>query len=111
EISGINSRVQLAEMSSLVRQRKNDELMAAGVTLIDPATTYVDPEVQVGADTILHPGVILQGKTRIGSGCEIQANVRIADSSIGNGVAINSFCLIVGAQVADGAAVGPFAHL
>jgi bifunctional UDP-N-acetylglucosamine pyrophosphorylase/glucosamine-1-phosphate N-acetyltransferase len=111
EISGINSRAQLAEMSTLVRQRKNDALMAAGVTLIDPDSTYVDAEVEVGADTILHPGVILQGSTRIGTGCEIQANVRISDSQIGNNVAINNFCLIVGAQVADGAAVGPFAHL
>jgi bifunctional UDP-N-acetylglucosamine pyrophosphorylase/glucosamine-1-phosphate N-acetyltransferase len=111
EISGINSRAQLAEMSRLVRQKKNDALMAAGVTLVDPASTFVDPEVEVGTDTILHPGVILQGRTRIGTGCEIQANVRICDSQIGNNVTVNNFCLIVGAQVADGAAVGPFAHL
>jgi bifunctional UDP-N-acetylglucosamine pyrophosphorylase/glucosamine-1-phosphate N-acetyltransferase len=111
EISGINSRGQLAEMSRLVRQKKNDALMAAGVTLIDPATTYVDPDVEVGADTILHPGVTLQGRTRIGSGCEIQGNVRISDSRIGDHVTINNFCLIVGADVANRAAVGPFAHL
>jgi bifunctional UDP-N-acetylglucosamine pyrophosphorylase / glucosamine-1-phosphate N-acetyltransferase len=111
EIRGINSRTELAEVSGLVRQAKNEELMAAGVTLIDPLTTYIDPDVQVGADTVIHPGVILEGQTRIGAACEIQAHVRITDSTIGDRVAVNSFCLIVGAQVADGAAVGPFAHL
>jgi bifunctional UDP-N-acetylglucosamine pyrophosphorylase/glucosamine-1-phosphate N-acetyltransferase len=111
EIRGINSRTELAEVSSLLRQTKNEELMAAGVTLVDPATTYIDPDVDVGADTIIHPGVILEGRTRIGSACEIQAHVRIRDSVLGERVTVNNFCLIVGARVADGASVGPFAHL
>jgi len=111
EIRGINSRSELAEVSRLVRQKKNEELMAAGVTLIDPATTYVDPEAQIAADTVLHPGVVIEGRTRIGAACEIQAYVRISDSEIGDRVTINSFCLISGAQVATGAALGPFAHL
>ena len=111
EIRGINSRSELAEVSRLVRQKKNEELMAAGVTFIDPATTYVDPEAEIAADTVLHPGVVIQGRTRIGAACEIQAYVRISDSEIGDRVTINSFCLISGAQVADGAALGPFAHL
>jgi bifunctional UDP-N-acetylglucosamine pyrophosphorylase/glucosamine-1-phosphate N-acetyltransferase len=111
EIRGINSRTELAEVSRLVRQKKNEELMAAGVTLIDPATTYIDPDVEVGPDTVIHPGVVLEGQTRIGAACEIQAHVRIADSEIGNRVNVNNFCLIVGARVADGASVGPFAHL
>ena len=111
EIRGINSRSELAEVSRLVRQKKNEELMAAGVTFIDPATTYVDPEAEIAADTVLHPGVVIQGRTRIGAACEIQAYVRISDSEIGDRVTINSFCLISGAQVATGAALGPFAHL
>lgn len=111
EIRGINSRSELAEVSRLVRQKKNEELMAAGVTFIDPATTYVDPEAEIAADTVLHPGVIIEGRTRIGAACEIQAYVRISDSEIGDRVTINSFCLLSGAQVATGAALGPFAHL
>src|SRR6187551_1989819 len=111
EIRGINSRTELAEVSRLVRQKKNEELMAAGVTFIDPATTYVDPEAEIAADTVLHPGVVIEGRTRIGAACEIQAYVRISDSEIGDRVTINSFCLISGAQVATGAALGPFAHL
>jgi bifunctional UDP-N-acetylglucosamine pyrophosphorylase / glucosamine-1-phosphate N-acetyltransferase len=111
EIRGINSRTELAEVSRLVRQKKNEELMAAGVTLIDPATTYIDPDVEIGPDTVIHPGVVIEGHTRIGSACEIQAHVRIVDSEIADQVNINNFCLIVGARVADGAQVGPFAHL
>src|ERR1051325_4076936 len=61
EIRGINSRTELAEVSRIVRQTKNEELMAAGVTIIDPATTYIEPDVQVGADTVIHPGVSLAG--------------------------------------------------
>jgi bifunctional UDP-N-acetylglucosamine pyrophosphorylase/glucosamine-1-phosphate N-acetyltransferase len=94
-----------------VRQTKNEELMAAGVTIIDPATTYIDPDVQVGSDTVIHPGVLLEGQTRIGAACELHANVRIVDSEIGDQVTVNNFCLIVGAQVANGVQVGPFAHL
>ena len=112
EIRGINSRTELAEVSSCVRQKKNEELMAAGVTLIDPATTYIDPDVRVGPDTVIHPGVVIEGQTRIGAACEIQAHVRIADyTRSADQVTINNFCLIVGARVADGAAIGPFAHL
>ena len=111
EIRGINSRSELAEVSSLVRQNKNEELMAAGVTIVDPATTYIDPDVEIGADTVIHPGVVIEGQTRIGGACEIQAYVRIRDSEIADRVTINNFCLIVGARVADGVSIGPFAHL
>ncbi|MGE0446513.1 MAG: bifunctional UDP-N-acetylglucosamine diphosphorylase/glucosamine-1-phosphate N-acetyltransferase GlmU [Vicinamibacterales bacterium] len=111
EIRGINSRTELADVSRIVRQGKNEELMAAGVTIVDPATTYIDPDVQIGADTVIHPGVVIEGQSRIGAACDIQAHVRIADSEIGDRVTVNNFCLIVGARVADGVAVGPFAHL
>ena len=111
EIRGINSRTELAEVSRLVRQKKNEELMAAGVTLVDPATTYIDPR---RGDRCRHrhpPGRGHRGADAHRRACEIQAHVRIADSEIGDHVTINNFCLIVGARVADGAAVGPFAHL
>lgn len=111
EIKGINSRSELAEVSRLVRQQKNEELMAAGVTLVDPETTQIEADVEVGPDTIIHPNVTLQGRTRIGTACEIQGHVRIADSEIGNRVTVNNFCVITDAHIADGASVGPFAHL
>jgi bifunctional UDP-N-acetylglucosamine pyrophosphorylase/glucosamine-1-phosphate N-acetyltransferase len=111
ETRGINSRSELAEVSRIVRQKKNEELMAAGVTIIDPATTYIDDNVQVGPDTVIHPGVILEGQTRVGSACEIHAHVRISDSEVADRVTVNNFCVIKGTRIADGASVGPFAHL
>jgi len=111
EIRGINSRTELAEVSRIVRQTKNEELMAAGVTIIDPATTYIDPDVQVGADTVIHPGVAIEGQTRIGAACEIHSHVRIVDSDIADKVVIQDFCLILGSRIAENASVGPFAHL
>ena len=111
EIRGVNSRTELAEVSAIVKQTKNEELMAAGVTIVDPATTYIDQDVEVGSDTVIHPGVVIEGHTRIGAACEIQAYVRISDSEIADRVTINNFCVVVGARVADGASIGPFAHL
>ena len=111
EVRGVNTRGELSEVSTIMRQNKNAELMAAGVTIVDPATTYIDDDVEIGPDTVIHPGVLIQGRSKIGSACEIHANVRIADSDIGDRVTVNNFCLILDSQVADGAAVGPFAHL
>jgi bifunctional UDP-N-acetylglucosamine pyrophosphorylase/glucosamine-1-phosphate N-acetyltransferase len=111
ETRGINSRTELAEVSRIVRQKKNEELMAAGVTIIDPATTYIEDDVEVGPDTVIHPGVILEGHTRIGSACEVHAHVRIIDSEIADRVTVNNFCVIASTRVANGATVGPFAHL
>ena len=111
EIRGVNSRTELAEVAALVRQRKNEELMGAGVTIVDPATTYIDDDVVVGTDTVIHPGVVLEGRTRVGEACEIHAFVRIVDSTIGNRVVVNNHCVIAGSTIADHARVGPFAHL
>ena len=111
EIRGINSRVELAAVSGIVRDQKTTELMASGVTIEDPATTYVDAGVTIGTDTILHPGVSLEGHTTIGAGCEIHSGTRICDSRIGDHVTILNHCVITKAVIADDACVGPFAHL
>ena len=111
EILGVNSRKELAEVSAVLRDRKNAELMAAGVTIEDPVTTWIQPDVVIGADTILHPGVYLEGQTTIGAGCEIHSGVRIVDSTIGDDVVIGNFCVIRQSRVEAGAQVGPFAQL
>jgi bifunctional UDP-N-acetylglucosamine pyrophosphorylase / glucosamine-1-phosphate N-acetyltransferase len=111
EILGINSRSELAEASRVVRQKKNAELMAAGVTIEDPATTYIDEEVVVGADTVIHPDVYLEGKTRIGAACEIHSGVRIVNSALDDRVTVQNFCVITGSTIASGSTIGPFAHL
>jgi bifunctional UDP-N-acetylglucosamine pyrophosphorylase/glucosamine-1-phosphate N-acetyltransferase len=111
EIRGINSRTELAEVSRIVRQTKNEELMAAGVTIVDPATTYIDPDVEIGPDTVIHPDVAIEGQSRIGAACEIHSHVRIVGSEIADKSVILNFCLIIGSRIAEGASVGPFAHL
>ncbi len=111
EIRGINSRTELAEVSTMVRQQKNEELMAAGVTLIDPATTYIDADVVVGADTVIYPCVFLEGSTKIGSACEIHSGTRIVNSTIGDRVCVRNHTVVTDSTVDDGAFLGPFAHI
>jgi bifunctional UDP-N-acetylglucosamine pyrophosphorylase/glucosamine-1-phosphate N-acetyltransferase len=111
EIAGINSRAELAVVSRDVRQAKNAALMAAGVTIEDPATAYIDRDVTIGADTIVRPGVSIEGTTTIGTGCEIHSGSRLVNAEIGDGVTVFSHCVIEDSRVADGARVGPFAHL
>ena len=111
EIQGINSRSELAEVGAIVRAEKNQQLMAAGVTIEDPSATYVQPDVTVGPDTILHPGVSLEGQTRIGAGCEIHSGVRIVNSTLGDRVLVRNHCVIVSSRIADDSKIGPFAHL
>ncbi len=111
EIRGINSQRELAEVNAIVRQGKNEELMADGVTIDDPASTFVDVDVTVGPDTVLHPGVILEGQTRIGAACEIHSGSRIVDSTLEDGVTIQNHCVITRSRIAKGARIGPFAHL
>jgi bifunctional UDP-N-acetylglucosamine pyrophosphorylase / glucosamine-1-phosphate N-acetyltransferase len=111
EIRGINSRSELAEVSTMVRQQKNEELMAAGVTLIDPATTYIDVDVEIAPDTVIYPCVFIEGSTRIGAACEIHAGSRIVNSTLGDRVVVRNHSVIAEATIASGASVGPFAHL
>jgi bifunctional UDP-N-acetylglucosamine pyrophosphorylase / glucosamine-1-phosphate N-acetyltransferase len=111
EIRGINSRSELAGVARTVRQTKNEELMAAGVTLVDPATTYVDSDVDVGADTVIHPNVYLEGRTTIGRASEIHSGVRIVDSTLGDRVTVRNHSVITHSRVAADAELGPFAHL
>ncbi len=111
EIIGVNSRKELADVSHILRSAKLDALMAAGVTIIDPATTYIEADVTVGADTIIHPGVYLEGRTSIGARCTIHSGVRIVNTSLDDDVLINNFCLLIDSHVSTRAIVGPFAHL
>lgn len=110
EILGVNSKVELAEASKVLRERKNLKLMEEGVILLDPSITYVEEEVQIGQDTILAPTVVLEGKTKIGSSCKILGNTRIVNSELGNNIVIES-SVIEDSLLEDGVTMGPFAHL
>lgn len=107
---GINTRVHLAEAEAALRQRVNEALMLSGVTLVDPATTYIHPTVAVGRDTVIHPNTHLWGQTAIGEGCTIGPNTIIRDSTIGHRCRIAA-SVIESAVLEDDVEVGPFGHL
>jgi bifunctional UDP-N-acetylglucosamine pyrophosphorylase/glucosamine-1-phosphate N-acetyltransferase len=111
EIRGINTRSELAEVGQVLRQRLNAGHMANGVTLVDPATAYIGPDVVIGADTVIHPFVVLDGQTVIGADCEIHAGARVSDSVLGQRVTVNNHTVITSSRVSDGASVGPFARI
>jgi bifunctional UDP-N-acetylglucosamine pyrophosphorylase/glucosamine-1-phosphate N-acetyltransferase len=111
EIQGINSRGELAVSKQLMRQRKNAQLMADGVTLEDPATAYIDEDVQVGVDTVIHPGVFLEGQTVIGAGCVIHSGVRVVNATIGDRTRLFNHSVITDVTIGSDASIGPFAHV
>jgi len=111
EILGINSRAELTAMNHIVKQEKNTALMASGVTIEDPATTYIDPDVEIGADTIIHPGVTIERGTVVGLACEIHSGARIVNSRLGDRVTVLNHCVIANSHVENDASIGPFAHL
>lgn len=110
DIQAINSKVQLAEVEAIMRKRLNRKLMEAGVTMIDPANTYVSSQTQIGQDTILYPGVILEGECIIGKDCLIGANSRLVNGKIGNNVTIQN-STILDSAVDDYTSVGPYAYI
>jgi len=112
EVSGINTRAELAKFEAIVRAKTRGRLMLeAGVTFIDPEHTYVSSTAQIGRDCILYPDVHIEGESSIGSGCEIRSGSRITNSKIGINVVIKDHSLIIDSTVGDGCSVGPFAHL
>ncbi len=110
EAIGINTRVHLAEAEAVMRKRINESWMEKGVTMIDPARTYIEASVEIGADTIIYPDTYLRGKTSVGSGCAIGPNTIIEDSKIGASCTILA-SVLEGAVVEDHVGMGPFCHL
>lgn len=110
EILGVNSKVELAQASKVLRDRKNIELMEKGAILIDPSAVYAEEDVKVGRDTVIYPGVVLQGKTVIGDNCQILGTTRIIDSTLGDNIKVES-SVIEESILEEGVTVGPFAHL
>ena len=110
ETLGINSRVQLAAADKIFRMKKNNELMEAGVTIIDPNTTFIDYDVKIGQDTIIYPNTYIEGNTTIGEDCAIGPNIRFTDMKVGNKVTAQfSYCHE--AEICDGVTLGPYVHL
>lgn len=110
EAAGINDRVQLAAAEGAMRRRILEDHMRAGVTIVDPATTYVDATVALASDVTLEPGVILRGRTSVGEGTVVGAGSQIIDSAIGERCRVWA-SVLEAATVEDDVLVGPFAHL
>ena len=110
ETMGVNDRVQLSEARRLLRDRLVEDHQRAGVTVIDPRTTWLDVDVEIAADAVLEPGCQLQGATRIGAGAVVGPDTTLVDCEVGDGASVvRSHCL--GASIGAGAAVGPFTYL
>lgn len=107
---GINSRQQLAGAEKILRRRKNEQLMADGVTLMDPDTTYVDADVKVGRDTVIYPMTWLEGNTEIGEECEIGPSVRFQNVKAGSYVT-GQFTYAHDCELEDGVILGQFTHI
>lgn len=110
DIAAVNSKVQLAQVGALMQKRINERLMEEGVILIDPSHTYIGADTQIGADTVVYPGVITEGQVRIGEDCIIGHDSRIVDSVIADGVDIQ-ISTILQSSVDSGTHVGPYAYL
>lgn len=112
EVSGINTRAELAEFENLIRRGTIRRLMVeTGVTFIDPSHAYVSASATVGRDCIIYPGVSIEGNSTIGENCEIRSGARITNSHLGNNVIVKDHSVIIDSVVESNCSIGPFAHL
>jgi len=111
EVMGINTRAQQAEAERIARDWVRQRLMDDGVMLMDPGSTFIDCQVQIGPDTVIWPGAVLLGQTRIGDDCVIQSNVRIEDCQIADRVQVRHCSVVTDSRLGNEVQVGPFAHI
>lgn len=110
EMMGINNRIQLAEAEKVLRLKVLNKLMLAGVTIIDPESTYIHSEVQIAADTVIYPQTYIEGNSVIGSNCFIGPMSRLVDVNIGDNVQVQN-SVILESKIGFGSSIGPFAYL
>ena len=110
ETLGVNTRAELAQAEQVLRQRVRQRWMEAGVTLVDPATVYIDDTVELGEDTVVHPNTHLLGHTRVAPGCTIGPNAILVDTVLGEGCRVVA-SVLEGATLEEEVHVGPFSHL
>jgi len=108
---GVNTRQQLAEAEGVVRRQIRGRWLEAGVTMVDPWSTWIEADVAIGKDTVLHPNVMLEGRTVIGEDTTVCSGVRISDCVVGSRVEILDHCVLRESQIDDEAHIGPFVHL
>ena len=110
QVMGVNDRAQLAEAGAVLRRRVLERLLRDGVTMVDPATVYVDVDVEIGCDTVLEPLVFLEAGTRVGERCRIGPNARLVACTVADEATVTQ-AVGIQASIGPGAIVGPFAYL
>ena len=110
ELMGVNSRVELSRAEEIMRKRINEAHMINGVTIIDTNSTYIESDVEIGNDTVIYPGVMLKGNTKIGKNCVIEMNSSIENSIIGDNTEVKN-STIIDSTVGENTTVGPYAYL
>ena len=112
ELEGVNTRAELADAAAFLRARVNREHMLAGVTIVDPQTTWIDAEVELAPDSTIHPFTVLRGRTRVGARAEIGPHVVAVDAEIAEGALVGPFCYLrPGTVLGPGAKAGTFVEI
>jgi bifunctional UDP-N-acetylglucosamine pyrophosphorylase/glucosamine-1-phosphate N-acetyltransferase len=112
EVSGINTRAELAEFENLLRRNTIRKLMLeGGVTFLDPSRAYISANARLGQDCVIYPDVAIEGDSVVGTGCEIHSGAKISNSRLGDNVLIKDHCVILDSDIESNCAIGPFAHL
>ena len=111
ELQGFNNRADIALGWKKLRGEILQRLMAEGVTIVDPDSTYIDADVEIGRDTTIYPQVIIEGRSRIGSNCEIHSWSHLTNVEIGDNCKVNNSCVLIDSKLTANNKVGPFAHL
>jgi bifunctional UDP-N-acetylglucosamine pyrophosphorylase/glucosamine-1-phosphate N-acetyltransferase len=112
EIEGVNTRAELADAAAFLRARVNKEHMLAGVTIVDPQTTWIDPDVELEPDSTIHPFTVLRGRTRVAAGAEVGPHAVAIDAEIGPDAKVGPFCYLrPGTKLGAGAKAGTFVEI
>jgi len=111
EVLGVNTRAELASLDAILRARKTAQLMAEGVTIFQPETCVIDPDVQVGPDTVIGPFVQLLGSTCVGGDCQINSFSVLSNMRLGDGVTVRHGCILTDSVVESAAMLGPYCHI
>ena len=111
EAAGVNDRKQLAAVATVQRRRTLDRLMESGVTILDPASTYIEDTVTIGPDTTIYPQVVIEGQSTIGGECVIGVGSHVSSSRIAERVTLLPYCVVRESAIEEAATLGPFCHL
>jgi bifunctional UDP-N-acetylglucosamine pyrophosphorylase/glucosamine-1-phosphate N-acetyltransferase len=112
DVEGVNTRAELADAAACLRARVNKQHMLAGVTIVDPATTWIEPDVELEADSTIHPFTVLRGRTRVAAGAEVGPHAVVDGAEIGPGAKVGPFCYLrPGTRLAEGAKAGAFVEI